>query len=128
MKRDTPDYILELCRNLRKKQTNAEGILWQHIRNRKLEGYKFRRQFPIGRYIADFYCNKARLVIEIDGDIHKRADKIEYDKIRQEEIEARNITVIRFSNEDITNCLEIVIGTLTRVLNSLSLSQPEKSP
>ncbi|MCF8242437.1 MAG: endonuclease domain-containing protein [Melioribacteraceae bacterium] len=78
----------QLCRELRKNQTNAEAILWERLRNRKLSGYKFNRQFAIfhdltGRetfYIADFYCNEKRLVIEVDGEIHKK--RFYYDEER----------------------------------------------
>ena len=61
----------ELARQLRQEQTPAEAVLWQVLRTWDLPGYKFRRQHPIGRFIVDFYCPKALLIIEVDGDIHK---------------------------------------------------------
>jgi very-short-patch-repair endonuclease len=71
MRSDTPKYIVEIARDIRKEQTDAENELWQRLRGRRLADYKFRRQYAIGRYIADFYCSEARLIIEIDGPIHQ---------------------------------------------------------
>src|SRR5437899_8824533 len=62
--------LVELARELRKKQTSAEGLLWQLLRNRQLLEFKFRRQHQFGDYIADFYCHEVRLVIECDGSVH----------------------------------------------------------
>ena len=70
-------------RNLRRAMTPAEGILWAHIRNRKL-GYKFRRQYGISKYIADFYCPELKLVIEIDGGEHYEKENINKDSLRTE--------------------------------------------
>jgi len=116
MKRDTPKYIVGVSKELRRNETVAEKVLWDKLRGRKLNGHKFRRQYAIGRYIADFYCCEVRLAIEIDGEIHNLDDRREYDQIRQEEIEARGITVIRFNNEEIykgmDSVLEKIIGTL----------------
>lgn len=103
MKRDTPKYIVGIARELRKQQTSTETILWEFLKNRKLGGLKFRRQYAIGRYIADFYCVEKRLALELDGKIHGINDKKEYDLIRQEEIESRNIIVLRFTNEEVRN-------------------------
>ncbi|MFC1798046.1 endonuclease domain-containing protein [Patescibacteria group bacterium] len=61
-----PRYIVELSKELRQKQTESEEILWEVLRNRKLNNLKFRRQHPFGRYIADFYCDEIKLVIELD--------------------------------------------------------------
>ncbi|MDP3381323.1 MAG: DUF559 domain-containing protein [bacterium] len=61
-----PKYIVELSKELRQQQTEAEEILWEVLRNRKLNNLKFRRQHPFGRYIADFYCDELRIVIELD--------------------------------------------------------------
>lgn len=78
----------ERSRNLRQKQTYAEDRLWQAIRGGRLDGLKFRRQHPISHYFADFACEKARLVIELDGGVHDDDDQASRDLIRQREIEA----------------------------------------
>ena len=82
-----PQYVTSLARSLRRRQTKTEELLWEHLRNRKLGGAKFRRQQPLGRYVADFYCHGHRLVIELQGGIHDLAEQREYDALRQEVIE-----------------------------------------
>ena len=122
MKRDTPRYIVEISKELRKNQTPAEKILWDKIRGNKVNGFKFRRQYAIGRYIADFYCCEARVAIEIDGEIHNEIERKEYDQLRQEEIESRNIHVIRFSNEEIYKNIDYVLKRIVEVLAPLPSS------
>jgi very-short-patch-repair endonuclease len=107
MRKDTPKYIVKVARDLRKEETNAESSLWEELRNRRLGGYKFRRQYGIERYVADFYCSDARLVIEVDGPIHQK--QTEQDKCREEEIIQRDITVIRFSNNEIIKDIKAVL-------------------
>ena len=104
-----PGYVYDLCRKLRQKQTNAEELLWECLRRRRLGGLKFRRQHPIGRYIADFYCPEAHLAIELDGSIHSFKDRKDYDNVRQEMIETRGIQVVRFKNQEIEQDIEGVL-------------------
>ena len=98
--------ITQLARSLRKNQTFQEGLVWNILRKKKLSGYRFLRQHPIfyreeknwvDFYIADFYCNKLKLIIEIDGKIHDY--KKEYDKERDEKLNKKGILVIRIDNE-----------------------------
>lgn len=117
---DVPEYVVDLSKNLRQNATKAESMLWKYLRNRRLINLKFRRQHPIGRYIADFYCNEIKLVIEIDGDIHKHKDVKEYDRIREEELASRQINVIRFTNEEI-------ISNINNIINRLSNLSPLSS-
>lgn len=105
-----------LCRKLRKEQTYHEQTLWNVLRNRAFGGLKFFRQYPIGRYIVDFYCHEKRLAIEIDGKIHTKQSNKEYDTIRQEELESTNLKVLRFSNDEIEHDLK---GVLNKILNSI---------
>ena len=90
---------VEAARMLRKNMTDHEKKLWYWFL--KDHSVKFYRQRPIGRYIADFYCSKAKLVIELDGKQHYTPDGIEYDEVRTEIINSYGIEVIRFSNDDI---------------------------
>ena len=122
MKRDTPKYIVDIAKELRKNQTRTEKIIWDKLRGRRLNGHKFRRQYAIGRYIADYYCCEARLAIEIDGKIHDEEEINAYDQIRQAEIEARNITVIRFSNELILQEINVVLQQISSLLPPLPSS------
>lgn len=107
--------IFEMARELRCQQTLAETILWGYLKT-KPSGYKFRRQHPIGIYIVDFYCHKLKLVIEVDGSIHNLKEVKEHDIERQVAIEGNNIKLIRFTNADILNNLEVVIDRIQKVL------------
>jgi very-short-patch-repair endonuclease len=111
--------IIDLCRDLRRQQTPAENLLWQHLRNRKFSNHKFLRQHPVcvssafGRslyYIPDFYCHKAKLVIEADGPIH--LFKKEYDKNRDEVLVSLGLRILRFTNEEILNDIERVLSKI----------------
>jgi very-short-patch-repair endonuclease len=97
---------------LRKRSTPAEEILWQYLRNRRLNGLKFYRQFPIGRYITDFYCDELKLAIELEGEIHTKIDQKEYDQIRHNELEAANLKILRFSNDEVNNDIDKVISKI----------------
>jgi very-short-patch-repair endonuclease len=110
-------YVVEIARRLRRSQTSAEEILWACLRNRRLIGAKFHRQHPLGRYIADFYCHEARLVVELQGGIHSHEDQREYDAIREEVIEQLGIKVLSFANEEVTQNLE---GTLSKIIDALT--------
>ena len=117
-KTQVPGYIYGVCRNLRRRQTDAEKLLWECLRRKRLKGLKFRRQHPIGRYIADFYCPEVHLALELDGSIHQVKDQKEYDKIRQEAIEMRGIRVVRVKNEEVEQDIDSVIKRV------LSLTSP----
>ena len=101
--------LIEKARILRKKMTYAEKLLWERIRNKKLNGIVFRRQHPVEHFIADFYCHKYKLVIEVDGGIHETPEVSERDKGREYEIEKFGIKVIRVTNYEVINNMENVI-------------------
>src|SRR3989344_4531566 len=89
--------------DLRNKQTEAERILWWHIGDRHLDDNRFFRQYSVGPYILDFYCPKARLAIELDGKTHLPSEQRIYDSERTQYLEANDIKVIRFWNDEIEN-------------------------
>ncbi|MCH8225872.1 MAG: endonuclease domain-containing protein [Chloroflexi bacterium] len=120
MKR-SPRYVVEIARRLRQRPTGAEEILWGCLRNRQTTGAKFRRQHPLGRYIADFYCQDARLAIELDGGIHECLAQAEYDAIRQEELEQRGVKVLRIKNAEVINDLP---ATLKKIVEALKTPSP----
>jgi len=95
------EIIIENAKALRKRMTPAEKLLWINLRNRKLSGYKFRRQHPIAIFVADFYCHEKRLVVEVDGGIHLDRDRIDYDRNRTMALNDLGIEVIRFTNEEV---------------------------
>ncbi|HEX2396443.1 MAG TPA: DUF559 domain-containing protein [Bacteroidales bacterium] len=99
-----------MARSFRKEATEAEDILWNEIRNKRIKGFKFRSQHPLSNYIADFYCHEARLVIEVDGEIHEHSK--EYDECRSYMLSELGIKVIRFKNDEIVNDLNSVISRI----------------
>ena len=111
-------YQKEKARALRKKETPAEKKLWNALRNKKAGDFKFRRQHPIGFYIVDFYSHEKYLIVEIDGSIHEEEDYKEYDRIRQEQLENIGYKFLRFSNNDIMNSLDKVLGDINAFLTS----------
>lgn len=105
----------EKRRNLRKNLSPIETKLWHRFKGRQIGGYKFRRQYSIGRYVDDFYCPKVKLALELDGRTHDENDEVRiYDKKRQEYIESFGVKFLRFSNWEI---IENIEGVLDRVLS-----------
>jgi very-short-patch-repair endonuclease len=104
------------ARTLRQNQTAAEQKLWSRLRNRQLNGYKFRRQVPLGRYIVDFSCYDARVVVELDGGQHGDDQRRARDQERTLWLESRGFRVLRFWNSELLQNME---GVLTRILGTL---------
>lgn len=118
----TADPILynklkEFAKEQRFKPTEAERVMWILLRNKKLEGFKFRRQHIIGQYIADFVCLKKRLIIEIDGKIHQLPENKEADNIRTEWLEKIGFKVIRFTNEEVLANTDETLDIILQELN-----------
>jgi len=105
-------------RELRKKATPAEGIFWSKIKSRQI-GYKFRRQYSIGNYIADFYCLKLKLVVEIDGGQHFETDRLTNDLLRTEYLNSLGIKVKRYTNVEIRKNLISVVDDLMSLCRGL---------
>jgi very-short-patch-repair endonuclease len=108
--KDTPPAIYARARELRHDQTHAEDILWSALRNRHLNGLKFRRQHPVGPFIADFYCVEYRLIVELDGSIHQNS--IEEDLSRTQQLANYGYRVIRFRNDQVENDLPFVLSSI----------------
>src|SRR6267378_1752708 len=89
--------LIELVRELRKKQTSAEALLWQLLRDRRLLGFKFRRQHQFGDYVTDFYCCEANLVIECDGATHEPNERWHHDQERDAYMISQGLKVLRLS-------------------------------
>jgi len=105
------------ARRLRRNQTDAERILWLKLRDRRLNGLKSRRQVPIDRYVVDFFCADAHLVIEVGGGQHATADETNRTKV----LEAMGYPVLRFWNNEVH---ENIDGVLESILNLLARSEP----
>ena len=103
------------ARRLRRGQTDGERRLWSRIRGRALGGFKFRRQTPIGRYVADFACVEAKLVVELDGGHH--SERVDYDEARTQALEQAGFQVLRYWNHqvllEIENVLDDILAHLT---------------
>src|SRR5467141_288178 len=109
------------ARALRKNSTDAERLLWSELRDHRLNGASFRRQVPIGSYIADFMCHAAKLVIELDGGQHFSDGQEASDARRSATIEARGFRVLRFSNHD-------VMANRAGVLETIAAAVAERAP
>jgi len=99
------------AQELSENETTAEKLLWEQLSENQL-GFKFRRQHPLKWFIADFYCHKAKLIIEVDGGVHLDKLQKDYDKGREAELEKLGLKVLRFSNEEIQNDIIKVLETI----------------
>ncbi len=104
---------------MRKSATPAEQKLWQALRNRNLEGYKFRRQHPLGNFIVDFFCAEVGLVIEVDGWGHLK--QREYDQARTDWLEDRGYHVVRYWNDDVLMNLDEVTQDIVKNCKKLKV-------
>ncbi|MCW8888568.1 MAG: endonuclease domain-containing protein [Gammaproteobacteria bacterium] len=114
--------LLERARQMRSNSSDAERILWEQLRGRRLGGYKFRRQVVIEPYIVDFVCFDAKLIVEADGGQH--SEQQEYDARRTENLEQLGYRVIRFWNHEILSELPNVLEQIRLVLSEIPSPQP----
>ena len=112
---DIKRHLVERARQLRKATTPAERLLWNALRNSSFTGLKFRRQHPVGCYVADFCCMQEKLIIELDGDSHDFSEQ--KDKERTAALNQEGYRVIRFSNADVFDNLDGVLMMIARTLN-----------
>ncbi|WP_414619905.1 endonuclease domain-containing protein [Calothrix sp. CCY 0018] len=119
--RGTTPEIEEAAIELRREFTPTEKQLWQALRARKIGGFKFRRQHPLGRFILDFYCAKCKLVIEVDGEIHH--NRQDYDTERTKYLQSYGYTILRFQNHEVIQNLEQVLQQVLQT--ALRLSSPD---
>jgi len=109
--------LKEHARQLRENMTDAERHLWAKIRMKQLKDYQFYRQKPIGDYIVDFFCPKAKLIIEVDGSQHFVNETIEYDRIREEYVSSLGLKVLRFTNTEVLKHVEGVVERIAEEMN-----------
>ena len=105
---------------MRKAMTNAEAVLWNALRAHRLMGLGFRRQYPIGGYIADFACPARKLIVEVDGSHHGHDDVLIYDQLRDETLKHAGWTILRIWNEDVLHQLDDVCS---RILRTMEVSE-----
>lgn len=116
-----PPKTRSRAKTLRRTMTEAEIILWSRLRRGLLNGYHFRRQHPVGPFIADFACTKAKLIIEVDGATHSSSTELAYDTRRTNFLNAQGWQVLRVWNSDIYGNLD---GVLENILGHLATSSP----
>lgn len=112
---------IQHARHLRTNTTDVERRLWRHIRQRQVDGFRFRRQVPLGPYIADFVCFEARLVVEVDGGQH--AERVAEDARRTAWLKSQEFRVLRFWNNDVFVNMEGVVETIRLALRDTSSEQ-----
>jgi very-short-patch-repair endonuclease len=114
------------AKQLRRHQTDAERILWFRLRGRRLAGWKFKRQVPIDRFIVDFVCADAMLIVELDGSQH--AVRTHQDEERRRTLESMGYLVLRFWNNDVMRNIEGVLEEILSSLNQQPLEPPHPTP
>ena len=114
------------ARALRKRMTDAERLLWRHLRNRELGGWKFRRQYPVGPFIVDFICVEKNVVIEVDGGQH--AENEELDTQRSAYLNKMGYRVLRFWNNEVLQETEAVLEAIFAILASGKQNSPSPQP
>jgi very-short-patch-repair endonuclease len=114
--------LFKFAQEMRRNPTESEKILWKGLKKLRFEGYIFRRQHSINLFIADFYCHKLKLVIEVDGEIHLDEKVQEYDDGRSGELEKYGISVYRIPNDQILNNQELVMKEIKEFISKLTSS------
>lgn len=109
MWRGASNSVFRKAQHLRDNLTEAETLLWNKLKAKQFLGYKFRRQHPISRYVADFYCHRLKLIIEVDGEYHNEKNQIIKDKERTEDLNFQGMKILRFTNQDVINNMDSVV-------------------
>ncbi|HLV08872.1 MAG TPA: endonuclease domain-containing protein [Halanaerobiales bacterium] len=121
----------KLRKTLRHNSTEAEEKLWQQLRNRKLLGLKFKRQYSVDQFVLDFYCSQLKLAIEVDGKIHLNKEVREHDENREGYLKDFGIKILRITNEkvleDMDGALELIKREAEELLNTAATSTSPKS-
>ena len=107
--------LKEIRKNLRNNATSAEASLWKMLKQKQVEGFKFRRQHSVGKYILDFYCPTLQLAIELDGEPHADPGNIQRDLKRDEFLEQNGITVLRYENRWVFEYPDVIIEDILEI-------------
>lgn len=113
--------LFEFAKILRLNQTKAEKLLWAKLSKKNMLGFRFRTQHPVKYFVADFYCHRLRLVIEVDGGKSRVPEEYEYDKSRDDELKKLGIKVLRFKSAEVLEDLDLVIDRIKAYLEQQSL-------
>ena len=116
--------IFRFAKEMRKNPTESEKALWDILRKFRFKGYIFRRQHPVDIFIADFYCHKLKLIIEVDGEIHDSDQAMEYDDGRSAELEKYGLKILRFTNDQVLKETEMVTSQIQNYITILTSPSP----
>ncbi|NOT70968.1 MAG: endonuclease domain-containing protein [Hyphomicrobium sp.] len=116
--------LVEIARGLRRSNTAAEEKLWAALRNRQMDGWKFKRQVPFGNYVIDFFCYDARLAVEVDGATHSSEQELAKDAERAEFLRSNGVHVVRYTNSEIEENLDGVLEMIYLHLGQQSAPSP----
>ena len=114
------DKHRDFAKGQRREMTRAEAMLWQVLRGNRLDGWKFKRQVPFGRYVADFSCPQARLIVELDGVVHEGAEQKLHDAARDAWFAAQGFRVLRLPNDLVLGATEIAVAHIRDALTAPS--------
>ncbi|RYY39577.1 MAG: endonuclease domain-containing protein [Chitinophagaceae bacterium] len=120
-------FVFPFAKENRKSPTAAEAKLWKHIKNRQIDGFKFRRQHVVDRYIPDFICIDVRLIVEVDGSIHEEEEQRKYDLERTSDLEALGFKLIRFTNEQVLEHTRVVLDEIRRALHECATNMQQQT-
>jgi very-short-patch-repair endonuclease len=109
---DAPTRTVAMARRLRREMTLPEVLLWTAIRGGQIDGFRFRRQHPIGPYVLDFYCAATNLALEVDGAAHNQPDQIRHDRVRDEWLTAHGVRVLRLPAKYVLDDMDGVCRTI----------------
>jgi len=112
-------FSFQTAESLRKTETYPEKKLWEALKNKKLDGLKFRRQHPISRFVVDFYCHQYRLVIELDGSIHEKEEVKTRDAERENELKSYGLNILRFDNSEVISNFVGVLNKIREIVTEL---------
>jgi len=121
-------YMVEFAKQNRKHSTKTEEIVWEALRNRKLDGFKFRRQHPINVFIPDFVCLEKNVIVEIDGEYHNDPDQRQFDEMRDRWLKEFNYKMIRLTNEEILHDFETSLQKIRAALKEERALEGQSSP
>jgi very-short-patch-repair endonuclease len=116
-------WLKEYARKLRNNSTKSEIILWKGLKGKQMRGYDFHRQKPLDKYIADFFCHELRLVIELDGSIHKLEHVRVNDEIRQARLESLGLGVMRIPNDEVLTNLTYVLNLIEDYIDEFEMEE-----
>ena len=124
-KRDHSRRLLHFARDLRRDQTDAERKMWSILRDRRFDGFRFRRQVPVAGYIVDYYCMRAGIVVELDGGQNLDPEHVRYDRDRTAHLNELGVQVVRFADDEVLKFREAVKQAL---YNEIYLTEPSSRP